>query len=308
MRRNVSMTLESDALTVRTVARMFREHAKRVYVRTDGTPTRHHANIGLALDRLEDLHGGMPAGDLDPRALKAVRTSWVTGGLTRNTINKQVRYIRQVWDWAAEMDLVDEAVAEQLHTVKNLPTGMAPEGKGVRPADLEDVRATIAELPEPLANMVRFLLLPGCRVGEAREARADEVIYCDDGPFLCPQWHKTARYDKVREIPLNAPAYALVSSLEDREYLFGVGDGSRPYQRDSLINAINRVCRRTGITKWSPGQLRHNAATGIFRAHGLEATASVLGHSSTRVTSRYVHARNNKQAMGAAGALSQMTA
>ncbi|MEM1424682.1 MAG: hypothetical protein AAGH64_11855, partial [Planctomycetota bacterium] len=91
------MTLESDALTVRAVARMFREHAKRVYVRADGTPTRHDANIGLALDRLEDLHGGMPAGDLDERTLKAVRMSWVAQGLTRNTINKQVRYIRQAW-------------------------------------------------------------------------------------------------------------------------------------------------------------------------------------------------------------------
>jgi site-specific recombinase XerD len=44
------------------------------------------------------------------------------------------------------------------------------------------------------------------------------------------------------------------------------------------------------LAVWSPNQLRHNAATKIRGQFGLEAAASILGHSEVGVTQVYAEA------------------
>ena len=49
--------------------------------------------------------------------------------------------------------------------------------------------------------------------------------------------------------------------------------------------------------RWHPHQLRHNAATEIRRAFGLEAAQLALGHSSAQVTAAvYAERDHNKVA------------
>jgi integrase len=305
------MLVGMSACSTTEIVRRYTDHARRVYVRADGvTPTRHADNVRVALKDLEELHPGVPAAELATHHLKALRLMLITKGLKRKTINARVNIIRQAWDWAAEMGLIPESTADELRTLRPLKRNAAPEGAGVEAVALETVRATIPNLPRDIADLVRFLLLTGCRVGEAREAHRDDVVITAAGDaFLCPRWHKTARHDIVREIPLNEPAYLLVSAREGREYLFGVGDGSKPYSKDAIYHAIRRACDRAGVAHWSPGQIRHTAATEIFVAEqSLEATASVLGHTSTRVTRSYVHARGNALALRSATPLESLSA
>lgn len=51
--------------------------------------------------------------------------------------------------------------------------------------------------------------------------------------------------------------------------------------------AVQRACEKAGIPPWTPHQLRHAAATEIHREHGMEASRTVLGHSSPDVTAIY---------------------
>ena len=63
------------------------------------------------------------------------------------------------------------------------------------------------------------------------------------------------------------------------------------YDDETYCQAVERGCRRVGVPKWTPGQLRHNAGTSIRREHGLEAARLILGHRSASTTQ--IHAEKD---------------
>jgi len=69
-----------------------------------------------------------------------------------------------------------------------------------------------------------------------------------------------------------------------RMFRWAVGEELVPVQ---VHQAVERACTKAGVPKWTPGQLRHNAATRIRRKYGLEAARLVLGHRSASTTEIY---------------------
>ncbi len=59
------------------------------------------------------------------------------------------------------------------------------------------------------------------------------------------------------------------------------------YDTRSYARAIARACKRAGIPKWTPHQLRHSAATNLRKEFGLEVARILLGHRSPMVTETY---------------------
>ena len=59
------------------------------------------------------------------------------------------------------------------------------------------------------------------------------------------------------------------------------------YDTDSYGRAITYGCKRAGVPKWHPHQLRHNAATRLRKEFGLDVARVILGHSSPVVTEVY---------------------
>ena len=74
------------------------------------------------------------------------------------------------------------------------------------------------------------------------------------------------------------------------------------YTTGSYRRAIQRACDIAGIDKWSPHQLRHNAATAIRKKFGLEAAQLLLGHAKADVTQMYAEV-NQAKAVEVAGKL-----
>ena len=52
-------------------------------------------------------------------------------------------------------------------------------------------------------------------------------------------------------------------------------------------HAIAHACVRAGVPHWSPNQLRHNAATRVRNAYGIEAARIILGHASAVTSEIY---------------------
>jgi site-specific recombinase XerD len=51
--------------------------------------------------------------------------------------------------------------------------------------------------------------------------------------------------------------------------------------------AITRACKKAGVEKWTPNQLRHAGATEIRSKFGLEYAQASLGHSNINTTEIY---------------------
>lgn len=272
-------------LSVRQLCALYLEHARRVYVRFDGTPTKTPVNIELALRVLIELHGDLPAAGLTRRDVKRLRGQWVLAGLTRTTVNDRVGSIQRAWSWAGEMGLLDEDAAEELRLIRPLRRGLAPEGRGVGPVDSNDVLRTAACCRPDLRDLLCFLLVTGCRVGEGRLAKSAEV---DRVTWtLRPRWHKTARHGCARIIPLNREARRLVEPRLGRPFIFGPGEGLKPYHGDAICTGVTRACELAGVERWSPGQIRHTCAEKVLKLHGLEHARALLGHTTDRCTRRY---------------------
>jgi integrase len=55
----------------------------------------------------------------------------------------------------------------------------------------------------------------------------------------------------------------------------------------AYARAIIRACDEAGVPRWSPNQLRHNAATRLRKSFGLDVAQIVLGHATADVTQIY---------------------
>lgn len=64
-----------------------------------------------------------------------------------------------------------------------------------------------------------------------------------------------------------------------------------PFSNSTMHRGFQSVCRQLGLTGLKPYDLRHSAATAVYRAtRDLRATGALLGHRSERTTLRYTMA------------------
>jgi integrase len=204
------------------------------------------------------------------------------------------------------------------------------EAEKVKPVDLKCVEAAINVLPPVVADMVRLQLLTAARPSEicaitpAMVDRSGEIWEVNFAK------HKTAWRGKLRTIYVGKSGQAILSKYLDRgpdvvcfsprdameqrlakraaERVTPKNQGNsrgytararkgidaykvaESYTTATYGRAIKHACKKAGISHWAPNQLRHTRSTEIRKAHGLEASQVILGHSKCDVTQIYAEA------------------
>ena len=142
-----------------------------------------------------------------------------------------------------------------------------------------------------VADMVKLQRLIGCRPGELCVMKSQDIDRSADVWLYVPESHKNEHRGKHRIILLGPKAQAIL-----RPWLLKAGDGycfkargrrGQPLRVRSYRETIHRACKRAGIPKWNPNQIRHTAGTDIRSKYGLEAAQIVLGHATADVTQVY---------------------
>ena len=135
----------------------------------------------------------------------------------------------------------------------------------------------------PQAEIIRLLLLTGCRRGEIVRLRWSEVE--DDRLILSDS--KTG----PRTVPLGSRARAVLARQprSGSPYVFPSPlDPARP--RGPELSLWYRVRRQAGIEDVRLHDLRHTLAShAVMNGVPVPVVARLLGHSSTRMTFRYAH-------------------
>ena len=133
------------------------------------------------------------------------------------------------------------------------------------------------------ADIVRLLLLTGCRRGEILQLRWSEVH--DERLIL--QASKTGR----RTVPLNTQARAVLERQPrgTSPFVFpSPRDPSRPLSRNLALWC--RVRREAGIEDVRLHDLRHTVAShAVMNGVPVPVVARLLGHSDVHTTLRYAH-------------------
>ena len=151
----------------------------------------------------------------------------------------------------------------------------------------ETLDACVAERPsrEPRADIVRLLLLTGCRSGEIRSLQWREV----GEDVLALSDSKTG----PRTVYLNRDAKALIARqprLESAHVFPSVRDPRRPCSERSLWNFWYMARKRAGLGDVRLHDLRHtHASQAVMKGVPLPVVSKLLGHGQASMTLRYAH-------------------
>ena len=133
------------------------------------------------------------------------------------------------------------------------------------------------------AEIIRLLLLTGCRKGEIVNLRWSEV----DGDAL----HLTDTKTGPRMVLLNTPARAILARQPrtGSTYVFASpADSSKP--RSTELSLWRKVRRQAGIGDVRLHDLRHTFAShAVMQRTPLPVVSRLLGHAQPSMTLRYAH-------------------
>jgi integrase len=161
--------------------------------------------------------------------------------------------------------------------------------------------ALTAHADQQAANVIRLLLLTGCRRGEALGARWADI------DLTAGIWSKPSHLvkQKIAHIaPLSAPARALLSAIREAqarefphrlpEYVFA-GRFGRGH-RQTVRRTWEAILRAADITALRIHDLRHSFASQLVSSGAsLPLIGALLGHSNPNTTARYAHLYDDPQ-------------
>jgi integrase len=196
----------------------------------------------------------------------------------------------------------------------------------VQPVPEAHVEAIRPHVARQVWAMIDLQRLSAMRPGEVTAMRTADLEMSGPVWTYVPRRHKTAHRGRDRTIFLGPRAQAVLRPwlrAEPSEFLFSPKEAMAefraaqrrnrttplyPSQRDrpkksapkrslgkryttsSYCHAVGYGCRRAGVPRWHPHQLRHTAASAIRRRYGLEASQAVLGHAELGTTQLYAAA------------------
>ena len=148
---------------------------------------------------------------------------------------------------------------------------------------LAEAERTGAELPG-VVNVVRLLALTGCRLGEIRNLKWEDVDL-ESGAIHLPDAKAGAR-----TLTIGAPAMVLLAGLERAgEYVCHGTDPAEPVTTNLMQDAWRRLRDKAGLPNGRLHDFRHTTGTYAAQA-GLNAfmVRDLLGHKTMAMTGRYV--------------------
>lgn len=145
------------------------------------------------------------------------------------------------------------------------------------------------------AQLIRLLLLTGCRLREILHARWSWVDWAGGRLIIPPAHHKTGRRTgRARRVLLVPRAVQILEELQR----WHPGDGGEWVIAGHLAgrplggyHALWKQLRdEVGLVDFRPHDLRHSfASLGLSAGHGLDVLGQLLGHTSIQSTRRYAH-------------------
>lgn len=281
-RGRMPLVAPDDGLTIVEAISRYVRHVKRYYVKS-GRATAEQDCIRSALRFVNQLYGDTLAEEFSPLALKSVRSKMVEAGLARSTINQHVSRIRRMFKWLASEELLPASTWQSLTVVDGLRKGRtnAKEPKPVRPVDEAIVEATLAQLPEVVADLLRFQLLTGCRPVEACSLRPRDVDRSGSVWLYTPESHKVEHHGRDRVIAIGPQAQAILLRYLARD--------SEAFCFSPCDSEEKRMAARceARVTPYSCGNRRgSNRVRRPRRSPGHQYDASSLRHAIHRACDR----------------------
>jgi integrase len=233
-----------------------------------------------AIAHLRPVFGSVPAAAISFKRINAYVARRIHDGARPGTIHAEVAALRRMLRLALEADLI-----HALPAFPSLPPSPAREGF----LTSDQVDAVVANLKQPVADLVYTLWITGWRRREIQFLRWDDVNM-DAGEIRLTAGRSKTRVARVFPFAASPSLAAIVKARyagrsAASAYLFERSPG-QPVK--DFREAWRLACERAGVPGRVPHDLRRSRARALTRAHVPQSVAMrLLGHKTASMFLRY---------------------
>ena len=228
--------------------------------------------------------------EMTPRDTDRWLSNHLQSGLKSSTINKHIAFVNRLLKLADKWSLT-ESTYQSLRLDKFRDADLTQ--RFLKKSEIADLLDAAQKDQHPfLFPIVRLLLLTGCRVGEIRKAKWQDVDL-DQKLWVVP----VAKGGRSRRIYLNGMAVEAFRDIRKRAQHEGNGLSHRDYVvtnpktgdcYHSFYAAWYRTLDRAGLRKVRIHDLRHTYASILInKGASIYEVQKLLGHASVNMTQRY---------------------
>jgi integrase len=212
--------------------------------------------------------------------------------------NRAVGLLSKMFSFAIRMNMRTDGVNPARGTPRNYE---AKRKRYLKGDELARLTAALAAHPnQQAANIIRLLLLTGCRRMEAMAARWADIDLTE-GVWTKPGSATKQKADHVA--PLSAPARQLLAEIRAQQTSERRPLGAWVFPSDSstghvveLARAWRTICKAADIQGLRVHDLRHSFASQLASGGAsLPLIGALLGHASPSTTHRYAHLFDDPQ-------------
>ena len=132
-----------------------------------------------------------------------------------------------------------------------------------------------------------FLALTGLRLGETRFLLLEDIDWSRQTITL-----RETKNGKLRCVPVGDKAFVLLTEqhqhLGDKGWVFPGYNTTNPVAEPRRLQ--KRICEKAGISPFTIHEMRHTFATKLIESGAdIHTIKDLLGHSTIKVTERYLH-------------------
>ena len=260
------------------------------------------SGVKRVLRLLNDLYGKQSVSLFGTAALKSIRRQFLDSGLARNTINSYVGVIKQMFYWGCDEEIIPAEIGGALRMARDLQRGKtsAVDYDDIQPVEDAIVEKTLPYLSQQFQDMVRVQRRISGRPQDIFNMRLCDIDMTGDVWKYTPFTHKTKSRGKTRELPIGPKAQQILKPYIERckeeptQFVFPRHNVKR--YLNQYGNAIESACKKAGVPKWTPNQLRHAGGAEVRDKFGLDYCQAVLGHASAKTTEIYAKVSYEKAA------------
>ena len=192
-------------------------------------------------------------------------------------VNIETATLRHFFNWCVKRGVIDKNPCDGITKLNELSR--------LKTLSDKDIDKLVAGATNKLTrDIISFLILTGCRKGEALNLKWDDVDMQND--VIAIKGTKT-KYD--RYIPISSPLKSILDGIERNQdclYVFNNKGGRLTEFRRSFSTA----CRNACLKDLRIHDLRHVFASKmVMNGTSLYITGELLGHRTTQMTKRYSH-------------------
>lgn len=204
--------------------------------------------------------------------------------LKSTTIDRELNTLKSMLKYAY---VKDYHLRNESERVKKINDGYKFEGRAIGDDEFERY---LTYFKHPHKTALLIMAFAALRPIEAVRLRYSWIDF--DNNMIYPNGTKTEKSDEVVPLHPQLKEYLLKLKETAKNDIICSDDNEKPLARTNLTATCYKVSKRYGLTRIRPYDLRHTAATKLFKAGAnLLKVSKILRHSNVKTTSQvYIHA------------------